>query len=110
MPWTGRWDHDLPLVEFSYNNSYNSSIGMTPYEALYGQRCRILICWEEVVEREPSKVELIDQTKEIVSIIRKRLQVAQSRQKCYADTQRRPLEFNVSGHVFLKVSPLKSTL
>jgi len=58
-------------------------------------------------EREPSKVELIDQTKEIVSIIRKRLQIAQSRKKSYADNRRRPLQFNVGEHVFLKVSLFK---
>jgi len=54
------WDHTLPLVEFAYNKSYHSSIDMAPYEALYGQWCRTPICWEEVGEREPSKVELID--------------------------------------------------
>jgi len=83
---------------------------MAPYEALYGRRYRTPVCWEEVGEREPSKVELIDQTKEIVSIVRKRLQAAQSRQKSYVDNRRRPLEFNVRDHVFLKVSPLKGSL
>jgi len=58
---------------------------MAPCEALYGRHCRTPVCWAEVGEREPSKVELTDQTKEIVSIIRKRLQVAQIRQKSYAD-------------------------
>ena len=67
------------MVEFAYNNSYHTSIGMAPYEALYGRCRRTLVCWEEVGERESLKVELIDQTKEIVSMIRKRLQTAQTR-------------------------------
>jgi len=92
LDYAGSWDHNLPLVEFVYNNGYASSIGRAPYEALYGQPCRRPVCWEEVGEREPLKVELIDQTKEIVSMIRRRLQTTQSRQKSYADNSRRPLE------------------
>ena len=45
MEFTGSWDSYIPLIEFAYNNSYQSSIGMTPYEALYGRRCRTLVCW-----------------------------------------------------------------
>ena len=65
------------------------------------------MCWEEVGEREPSKVELIDHTKEIVSTTRTRLETTHSRQESYADNHRRPLEFNMGDHVFMKVSPLK---
>jgi len=83
---------------------------MAPYEALYGRRCRTPVCWDDVGERKLSKIELIDQTREIVNTIREKLRVAQDRQKGYADTQRRPLEFNVGDHVFLKVSPLKGSL
>ena len=46
------WDKQIPLMEFSYNNSYQSSIGMSPFEALYGRRCRTPICWDEVGERK----------------------------------------------------------
>jgi len=98
------------LVEFAYNNSYHSSIDMAPYEALYGRRCRTPVCWNEVGERKLSKIELIDQTREIVSRIREKLRVAQDRQKSYAVTRRRPLQFNIEDHVFLKVSPLKGSL
>jgi len=83
---------------------------MAPFDALYGRHCRALTYWNEVGEREPSKVELIDQTIEIIKTIRKRLQVAQSRKKSYADVRRRPLEFEVGDHVFLKVSPLKGSI
>ena len=110
LDYAGSWDHNLPLVEFTYNNSYHTSIGMAPYEALYGRCCRTPTCWEEVRERVPSKVELIDQAKGIVSTIRKRLQTFQSRQKSYADNCRRPLKFNMGDYVFMKVSPLKGSV
>jgi len=110
LEYTGNWDHNLPLVEFAYNNSYHCSIDMVPYEALYGRRYRTLVCWDEVGERKLSKIELIDLTREIVNRIREKLRAAQDRQKGYADTRRRPLEFNVGDHVFLKVSPLKGSL
>jgi len=98
------------MVEFAYNNSYHSSTDMASYKALYGKRCRTPICWEEEGERRLLKVELIDQTKEIVRKIREKLKAAQDSQKSYADTRRRPLEFDVRDHVFLKVSPLKGSL
>jgi len=83
---------------------------MAPYEALYGRRCRTPICWDEVGERKLSKVELIEQTIEIVRKSRKRLRAAQDRQRSYANVRRRPLMFKVGDHVFLKVSPLKGNL
>jgi len=46
----GNWEDLLPLVEFTYNNSYQASIGMAPYEALYGRKCRTPICWDEIKE------------------------------------------------------------
>ena len=55
----GNWDEHLPLVEFSYNNNYHTSIGMPPYEALYGRKCRSPICWKEVGERKILGSELI---------------------------------------------------
>ena len=52
MDLVGKWDDHLPLVEFAYNNSYHSRIEMTPYEALYGRKCRSPLCWDEIGERE----------------------------------------------------------
>jgi len=83
---------------------------MAPYEALYGRHCRTPMCWEEVGERKLSKIELIDQAKEIINSISAKLRASQDRHKSYADIQRRPLEFNVGDHVFLKVSPMKGSL
>jgi len=94
-------------VEFAYNNSYQASIEMTPYEALYGRKYRSPVCWFEVGEKRLMGPELIQITSEKIEVIRKRLQTAQSRQKSYADKRRRDLEFSVGDCVFLKVSPTK---
>ena len=102
----GNWDRFLPLAEFAYNNSYHASIQMAPYEALYGRKCQSPLCWTELSERKLYGPDLIDQTSEQIKTIRKRLLAAQSRQKSYADKRRRPLEFEVGDHVFLKVSPV----
>ena len=76
---------------------------MAPYEALYGRPCRSPICWTEVGEHSIIGPDLIRDTSKKVELIRKRLLTAQSRQKSYADRRRRPLEFEVDDHVFLKV-------
>ena len=73
------------LVEFSYNNSFHASFGMPPYEALYGRKCRSPIYLDEVGERKVVGLELIQQTKEAVDLIRNRLIAAQDRQRKYAD-------------------------
>ena len=101
------WEDHLPLVEFAYNNSYQSSIGMAPYEALYGRPCRSPLCWTEIGEKALIGPNLIQETTEKIKIIRQRLSTAQSRQKSYADKRRRSLEFQDGDHVFLKVSPRK---
>ena len=93
----------MPLIEFAYNNNYQASIQMAPYEALYGRPCRSPICWTEVGESSITGPDLIRDTSDKVGMIRKRLLTAQSRQKSYDDVRRRPLEFKVGDHVFLKV-------
>jgi RNase H-like domain found in reverse transcriptase/Reverse transcriptase (RNA-dependent DNA polymerase)/Retroviral aspartyl protease/Integrase zinc binding domain/Retrotransposon gag protein len=102
---SGSWDRHLPLAEFAYNNSYHSSIQMAPYEALYGRKCRSPICWTELSERTIIGPDIVDQTSKKIELIRQKLLAAQSRQKSYADQRRRPLEFTVGDHVFLRVSP-----
>ena len=99
----GSWEEHLPLVEFAYNNSYQASIQMAPYEALYERPCRSPICWTEVGESSITGPDLIRDTFEKVSLIRQRLVTTQRRQKSYADVRCRPLEFEVGDHVFLKV-------
>ena len=106
----GSSEEHLPLVEFAYNNSYQASIQMAPYEALYGRPCRSPLCWIEVGKSSITVPDLIRDTSEKVSLIRKHLLTAQSRQKSYADVRRRPLEFEVGDHVFLKVMPKRGGL
>ena len=74
----GSWEEHLPLVKFAYNNSYQASIQMAPYEALYGRPCRSPICWTEVGESSIIGPDLIRDTSEKVSLIRQRLLTAQS--------------------------------
>ena len=83
---------------------------MAPYEALYGRPCRSPLCWTEEGESSITGPDLIRDTSEKVSLIRKRLLMAQSRQKSYADIRRRPLEFEVGDHVFLKVMPKRGVV
>ena len=83
---------------------------MTPYEALYGRPCRSPICWTDVGERSIIGLDLIRDTFEKVGLIRKRLLMAQSRQKSYTDRRRQPLEFEVGDHVFLKVMPKRGVV
>ena len=87
----GSWEEHFPLVEFGYNNSYQASIQMAPYEALYGRPCRSPICWTEVEESSITGPDLIRDTSEKGSLIRQRLLTAQSQQKSYVDVRRRPL-------------------
>jgi len=99
----GAWDEVLPLIEFTYNNSFHASIGMAPYEALYGRRCRTPLCWYQDGEAVLVGPELLEQTTEKVRMVRDRMLASQSRQKAYADRRRRPLEFAAGDHVFLRV-------
>ncbi|GKB71039.1 putative reverse transcriptase domain-containing protein [Tanacetum coccineum] len=100
----------LPLVEFSYNNSYHTSIKAAPFEALYGQKCRSPICWAEVGDAQLTGLEIIHETTEKIIQIKKRIQAARDRQKSYADRRRKPLEFEVGDKVMLKVSPWKGVI
>ncbi|KAK1406152.1 hypothetical protein QVD17_41439 [Tagetes erecta] len=106
----GSWEEYLPLAEFSYNNSYHSSIKETPFEALYGRRCRTPVCWGEIGQRELSSKEMVRSTEEKIEQIRARLRAAQDRQKAYANKRRRPVEFQVGDYVLLKVSPWKGVI
>ena len=110
MEFKGSWDNYLALIEFAYNNSYQSSIGMAPYEALYGRKCRTPICWDEVGERRLIGLEIVQDTTEKVNMIREFLKIANDRQKSYADNRRRDLRFEMGDQVFLRVSPWKGIL
>jgi hypothetical protein len=80
---------------------------MSPFEALYGRKCRTPLCWDQTGERQFFGPEIIQEPEEQVRMIRKNLRIAQTRQKSYADNQRRPLEFEEGDHVYLKVSLIR---
>jgi hypothetical protein len=102
-----KWDDCLPLAELSYNNSFQESIKMAPFEALYGQRCRTPLNWSEPGERCFFRTDMVKETEEKVRRIIHNLKEAQARQKNYADRRRKPLYFEVEDYVYLKVSPMK---
>ncbi|WVZ84767.1 hypothetical protein U9M48_031757 [Paspalum notatum var. saurae] len=81
LTYSTKWDECLPLAEFAYNNSYQKSLEMDPFEALYGRRCRTPLNWSEPGERSHSK--------------------------SFSDRRRRPLVFEKGDHVYLQVSPMK---
>ena len=80
-------DDNLPYAEFSYNNSYQASLKMAPFEALYGRRSQTPLMWDEVGERQLFGPNVIKESEENVKLIRDRLKVAQSRQKSCADSK-----------------------
>jgi len=97
----------LDLIEFSYNNSHHASIGMAPYEALYGRKCRSPLCWSDKSDVVILGPQYIQETTEAIKVIRERMKVAQDRQKLYADLKRQFTEYQVGENVLLKVSPTK---
>jgi hypothetical protein len=103
----GSWDKSLPFAEFSYNNSYQASLKMAPFEALYGRKCRTPLYWSETGESQLFGPEIIKEAERQVQVVRENLKVAQSRQKSYADTRRRELTFEEGEFVYLKVSPIR---
>ncbi|GJR65604.1 putative reverse transcriptase domain-containing protein, partial [Tanacetum coccineum] len=104
------WVRHLPLVEFSYNNSYHASIKAAPFEALYGRKCRSPVCWAEVGQVQLTGPEMVQETTEKVIQIKQRMQATRDRQKSYADLKRKPMEFQVGDRVMLKVSPWKGVV
>nr|AAN04995.1 retrotransposon protein, putative, Ty3-gypsy sub-class [Oryza sativa Japonica Group] len=103
----GAWDKSLPYAEFSYNNSYQASLQMAPFEALYGRRCRTPLFWDQTGERQLFGTEVLNEAEEKVRAVRERLRIAQSRQKSYADNRRRELAFETGDYVYLRVTPLR---
>ncbi|GJX85448.1 putative reverse transcriptase domain-containing protein [Tanacetum coccineum] len=104
------WDRHLSLVEFSYNNSYHTSIKATPFEALYGFKCRSPVCWAEVGDAQLFGLKSIHETTEKIVQIKSRIQAARDRQKSYADVRCKTQEFQVDDQVMLKVSPWKGVI
>jgi hypothetical protein len=101
------WDKCLSLAEFSYNNSYQASLKMAPFDALYRRRCCTLLNWSETGERTLFGSVLVKDAEEKVQVIRENLKMAPMRQKSYHDKGTAPRHFEVGDYVYLKVSPTK---
>jgi hypothetical protein len=101
------WDKSLSYAEFPYNNSYQESLKMAPFEMLYGRRCRTTLLWNETRERNVFGPNILQEAEKQVHMVRENLCVAQSRQKSYADHRRRELSFEVGDFVYLKVSLMR---
>ncbi|GKE12014.1 hypothetical protein Tco_1415565 [Tanacetum coccineum] len=104
------WDRHIPLVKFSYNNSYHTSIKVAPFKEIYGRKCRSPICWAKVGEAQLTGPKISHETMKKIFKIWDRMQAAHDRQKSYADKRRRPLEFEVGDKVMLKVAPWKGVI
>ncbi|GKD12659.1 putative reverse transcriptase domain-containing protein [Tanacetum coccineum] len=104
------WVKHLPLVEFSYNNSYHASIKATPFEALYGRKYHLPVCWAEVGQVQLTGPKIVQETTEKVIQIKQRIQATRDRQKSYTNLKRKPMEFQVWDGVMLKVSPWKGVV
>jgi hypothetical protein len=101
------WDKRLPYVEFSYNNSYQVSLKMSPFKALYGRSCRTPLQWDQPREKQVFGPNILLEAEENIKMVWENLKIAQSRQRSYADTRRRELSFEVGDFVYLKVSPIR---
>nr|GEV93347.1 putative reverse transcriptase domain-containing protein [Tanacetum cinerariifolium] len=110
MDFGDSWDTHLSLVEFSYNNSYHTSIKCASFKALYGRKCRSLVIWTEVGESQLIGPEIVQEMTAKIIQIKERLKTARSHQKSYADKRRKPLEFKVGDRVLLKVSLWKGVV
>ncbi|GJS95555.1 putative reverse transcriptase domain-containing protein [Tanacetum coccineum] len=103
----GSWDTHLPLTEFSYNNSYHSSIRCAPFEALYGRKCRSPVIWAKIRESRLYGLKILQETTNNAVFNKERLKAARDCQKSYAGNRQKLLEFSVGDQVLLKVSSWK---
>jgi hypothetical protein len=103
----GSWDQNLPWAEFSYNNCYQESLKMAPFEILYGRRCRTPLNWIEPGEKVIFGPDLGEEAEATIRPIQDNLKATKSRQETYANKRRRLLEFKVVNHVYLWVSSMK---
>jgi hypothetical protein len=104
------WEEFLPLVEFAYNNSYQSTIKMVPLEFLYGRPCQTPLSWDQLEDRVLVGPEAIQKMEYQIQTIRQRIKEAQDRQKSYVDAHRVDRSYEVGDQVFLRVKPHKSLI
>jgi hypothetical protein len=107
MEHPGSWDKNLPWAGFSYNNSYQESLKMAPFEVLYRCQCRTPLNWIEPGEKDIFGPNIVDEAEATVHRIQDNLRAAKSRQESYANKRHRPLEFAVGDHVYVNILPMK---
>ena len=107
LDWGESWEKHLPLVEFAYNNSFHTRIGMSPYEELYGRPCRTPLSWTQVGERSMLGPDIVEETTDKIRMVKEKMKEAQDHQKSYADKRRKHLEFEVDDLVYLKMITFK---
>jgi hypothetical protein len=105
-----KWEYYLHLVEFSYNNGYQASIKMSPFEALYGKKCNTSVSWDNPTNRAVVGPDLLREMEEKMSKTKYNLKAAQDKKKNYVDKGRIHGDFKVGVHVLLKVKAKKSSL
>ncbi|KAG8501418.1 hypothetical protein CXB51_003745 [Gossypium anomalum] len=110
LEFSGSWERYLSLIEFAYNNSFQSSIKMAPYEALYGRKCRTPLFWTELSENKIFEVDLIKDVEGKVKVIRESLKAASDRQKSYADLKRKGIKYQIKHGVKEATWELEDTM
>ena len=98
-----KWEYYLHLTEFAYNNGYHTSTNMSPFEVLYGWKCRTTVTWDSAVDGLMLGPNLLMELEHLVTKVQVNLKEAQYHQKCYADRKRKDKEFQIGDHVYLKV-------
>src|SRR3954471_22017436 len=104
-----KWEQSLPYGEFSYNNSYQSSLKMAPFEVLYGRKCRTPLNWSGTGERPYFGPDLVQEAEEQVRIVQENLKAAQSRQKSNYDRKHREMEYQPGEYAYLRVTNMRGT-
>jgi hypothetical protein len=107
MEYPGSWDKNLSWAEFSYNNNYQESLKMAPFEALYGRQCHTPLNWIEPGEKAIVGPDIVVEAEATTRRMQENLKITKLRQESYATKRRRPLQFEAGDHMYLKVSPMK---
>ena len=105
-----KWEDYLHLAEFSYNNGYQTSAKMSPFELLYGRKCRTSVTWDSLVDHLMLGPHLLKDLEQLVTKVQQNLKEAQDHQKRYADKKRKYKYYQIVDHVYLKLKAKRSSL
>eukprot|EP00253_Pinus_taeda_P019185 PITA_19185 len=110
MQQPNKWEDYMHLVEFAYNNGYHTSLQMSPFEVLYGRKCRTPSSWGGPEDRLMLGPNMLKEMEEMVKKVRVNLKVAQDRQKNFVDQKNRYKEYQFGDHVYVRIQAKKCTL